>query len=67
MLPTFKKKAELVAWCESKNPDHNAVWVADIMNMYLRMGKYKMYDWVQRWAIDNHIDYDNAYINGGMV
>lgn len=62
-LPVFKKKQELVDWCELHNPSHDAVWVADIMNAYARMGKYKMYDWVQSWAIKNNIDYDNAYIN----
>ena len=65
-LPIFKKKQELVDWCEKMNPDHDAVWVADVMNAYARTGKYKMYDWVQSWAIKNHIDYDNAYINAGM-
>lgn len=61
--PIFKKKQELIDWCEKQNPEHNAVWVADTMNAYARIGKYKMYDWVQSWAIKNHIDYDNAYIN----
>lgn len=67
MLPTFKRKTELQAWCEEQNPKHSAVWVADTMNAYARLGKYKMYDWVQRWAIDNHIAYDSAYIDAGMV
>ena len=66
-LPIFKKKQELVDWCEKMNPEHDAVWVADVMNAYASAGKYKMYDWVQSWAIKNRIDYDNAYINAGMV
>ncbi len=61
--PIFKKKQELIDWCEEQNPTHDAVWVADTMNAYASRGKYKMYDWVQSWAIKNDIDYDNAYIN----
>lgn len=67
MPPTFKRKAELRAWCEEQNPSHNAVWVADTMNAYSGLGKYKMYEWVQRWAIDNGIAYDTAYIDAGII
>jgi hypothetical protein len=38
-----------------------------MMNAYARAGMYKMYDWVQRWAIDNGIKYDTAYIDGGLI
>lgn len=67
MPPIFKKKDELRAWCEKSNPTHNAVWVANVMNAYAREGKYKMYEWVQRWAIDNNIVYDTAYIDAGII
>lgn len=66
-LPKFTKKAEARAWYEKANPTHSAIWVADMMNAYARAGMYKMYDWVQRWAIDNGINYDTAYIDGGLV
>ena len=67
MPPIFKKKDECRAWLEKMNPTHNAVFVADLMNAYASAGKYKMYDWVQRWAIDNHIAYDTAYIDAGLI
>lgn len=66
-MPKFKKRAECNAWCELNNPNHSAVWVADVMNNFARLGYYRGYEWVQKWAIENHIDYDNAYINAGMV
>ena len=66
-LPKFTKKAEARAWYEKANPTHSAIWVADMMNAYAQAGMYKMYDWVQRWAIDNNIKYDTAYIDGGMI
>ena len=66
-LPKFTKKAEARAWYEKANPTHSVVWVADMMNAYAQAGMYKMYEWVQRWAIDNDIAYDTAYIDGGMV
>lgn len=66
-LPIFKKKQEMYDFCQQKNPTHNAVWCANMMNAYARIGKYRMYEWIQKWAIENHIDYDNAYINAGMI
>ena len=66
-MPKFKKRAECNAWCELNNPNHSAVWVADVMNAFAKVGYYRGYEWVQKWAIENHIDYDNAYINAGMV
>jgi hypothetical protein len=66
-LPKFTKKAEARAWYEKANPTHSAIWVADMMNAYARTGMYKMYEWVQRWAIDNGIKYDTAYIDGGLI
>ena len=66
-IPKFKKRAECDAWCELNNPSHSAVWVADTMNAFAWLGYYRGYEWVQKWAIENHIDYGNAYINAGMV
>lgn len=66
-MQRFKKRAECDTWCELNNPNHDAVWVADVMNAYARIGYYRGYDWVQKWAIKHGIDYDNAYINAGMV
>lgn len=66
-MPKFKKRAECDAWCELNNPAHSAVWVADVMNAFARIGYQRGYDWVQKWAIEHSIDYDNAYINAGMV
>lgn len=66
-MPRFKKRAECDAWCELNNPNHDAVWVADVMNAYSSIGYYRGYDWVQKWAIEHGIDYDNAYINAGVV
>ena len=66
-LPKFTKKADARAWYEKANPTHSAVWVADMMNAYAQAGMYKMYEWVQRWAIDNNIKYDTAYIDAGLI
>lgn len=66
-IQKFKKRAECDDWCERNNPNHDAVWVADIMNAYAQAGYYRGYDWVQKWAIAHNIDYDNAYINAGTI
>lgn len=66
-MNVFKKKADCFAWCDQANPQHDAVWVANYMNHAYSQGRYRDGDWVRDWALKHHIDYDNAYINAGMV
>lgn len=63
-LPKFKKRVECNAFCDTHNPEHSAVWVADVMNAYASAGYYRGYEWVQKWALEHNIDYDNAYCGG---
>lgn len=68
MKNNFRNKKLAAEWCVEHCPkpytsNEAAVWVADRMNEAAKDGRYGDYDRIRDWAIDQHIDYDNAYVN----